>query len=207
VRDHYRRSLQLGFLCNGVNSGSVAYIKVVKCFTTGSRLIGILDKALQNVRVLRFIFTCRGTYVPRLVRGDSVYNVSHWLASRRDRGRLQALKQESLRKYLRELAHEVERKKRENPASTPGEVKAAAASYMPPVDQMASPQSLPRRRGQAYQPIGSFICDQVKRQNKADWLWGLVGHYYEQLERLRMVEEEYHHDKKLPTQAIGNVVF
>ena len=30
----------------------------------------------------------------------------------------------------------------------------------------------------------------------------LFGHYWEQLERLRMTEEEYHHDKKLPTQAM-----
>jgi hypothetical protein len=150
--------------------------------------------------------------VDRLVRGDSVYNVSHWLAARRDRGRLQDLNQETLRKYLYQLAEEVKRQKRAHPPASRAEVKAAP-DYLPTLDQLASPQLLPRRRGQAYQSIGSFLCDRVERQNKLEWLWGLIGHYYEQLERCRMVEEDYHHRKELPTQAmcaaraqIGNIL-
>jgi len=135
-----------------------------------------------------------------LVRGESVWSVVHWLMTKPNLGGMQGLHEWTLQKYLTELAREVRRKQRENPPPTMADVKAKAVEY--DIDKLASPALLPRRHGRAYQSIGSFIGDRVEKGNRVLWLLGLLQHNYEELERLRMVEEQYHHDKKLPTQAM-----
>ena len=67
---------------------------------------------------------------------------------------------------------------------------------------LATPLALPRRRGNAYQSMESFLGDRVAKHNRVEMLLGLFGHYWEQLERLRMTEEQYFHDRKLPTHPL-----
>ena len=104
----------------------------------------------------------------------------------------------TLYKYLNVLAKEVKRKKRENPPPTPAEVKSKVVE----LKLLATPQSLPRRHGSAYESLESFLGDRVEKHNRTLMLMGLCGHYWEQLERLRMTEEEYFHDRKLPTHPL-----
>jgi len=136
--------------------------------------------------------------IDRLIRGDSVYAVTRWLLAQPDRGGLKNVGEWALHKYLNVLAKEVKRKKEQDPPPSPAEVKSKVVE----LKVLATPLALPRRRGNAYQSMESFLGDRVAKHNRVEMLLGLFGHYWEQLERLRMTEEQYFHDRKLPTHPL-----
>ncbi len=136
--------------------------------------------------------------IDRLIRGQTVYAVTRWLMAQPNRGGLQNVGEWTLHKYLNVLATEVKRKKEQNPPPSPAEVKSKVIE----LKVLATPLALPRRRGSAYQSMESFLGDRVAKHNRVQMLLGLFAHYWEQLERLRMTEEHYHHDLKLPTHPL-----
>ena len=138
----------------------------------------------------------------RLVRGDSIPSIARWLLTKPNRGGLQKVGSSTLEKYLYALSKQVIEQRRAHPAASPEQIKAEVKVIQLQPENMPALQ-MPRQRGQKYQSIKSFISERVEKENRVTWLLGLLEHNYEQLERLRMVEEQYHHEKKLPTQAMG----
>ena len=157
----------------------------------------------SNLWLLRLSSLPRPLYaevVNRLARGDGVWSVARWLMAQPKRGGLQNVHEWALRKYLYALAEVVKRKKRENPPATMAELRAEVQVVQYQPESLAAPGLGPR--GQHYQSIESFVGDLLQNYNRVLWLLALLQHFWEELERLRMVEEEYHHEKKLPTHPL-----
>jgi hypothetical protein len=180
------------------NSASTAAQLPASQSTTQSSRKRSLEEIYGTNWLLRLSSLPSGLYTQTIVRGDSVYAVTRWLLAQPDRGGMQSVGEWTLHKYLNVLAKEVKRRKRENPPPSPVEVKSRVVG----LKLLATPLSLPRRRGNAYQSMESFLGDRVAKHNRVQMLLGLFGHYWEQLERLRMTEEHYHHDLKLPTHPL-----